>query len=637
MKQTGITLIVAAVGACSAEPHPVGESTGALVAASCRPDVRVGVPSAGATCPAPTAGSGWTVSYLFTDPAVIHAGGHPFCLYTHSSPSGSFSTAGLPADPGSGVPGDAWTDPDCLGVTALQAETEPTALELVTEAHVHAYRAQVGRPNALPEAPGLPQPVTVAILDSSVDSEPVEVEPTTGEYLHGRAISLAIRDSTCPNGRDSVCIPDFDTHLVLDQGGDPLVPGGHYGSIATLAQKIEQAVLDGGSRLVIPLAVGWHPRYQHRNADTSERESHGVHAVRAALDWATCEGALVLAAAGNRGASGGDDGSEPLCPACWETLGSSCDPEKPIVYAAGAVNPSQSPIALTREGGVARLQGAGFAVSVEGVAGTDEQPLGIWTGTSMGVASVATAATLAWGYQPSLTNHDIASALYDAGKSLDVEAEFCLFEECGVARRIDACTALIDALAMTCPHCDPRCETDPEARVVLGEEHLDVLLSRANEELLVEEPVVSESIEGTGCEGVVYGDGSYDEDQPYCPWQQGDGYASAPDVLDPQPDPDGCGVCAVFTAVSKSGDLLYLDIRENFAGVLADPTLTIPGYGTIAVGDAMSSSYLVAGDTVAVPLGASSISYSSPILSFVSYPSPGSQKGVVVSAEIPVY
>ncbi|HJL27738.1 MAG TPA: S8 family serine peptidase, partial [Polyangiaceae bacterium LLY-WYZ-15_(1-7)] len=587
-----------------------------------------------------------------TDPS-----GQPFCLYEWTG-VGAPTLATLPSDPGTGAAGVSWTDADCLGVVPL-GSTDP--LEYVWQDHAAAYERQVGAPRYLPEGRGIPQRVHVAILDSSADSDPHELEPTTGEYLHGRAISQVIRRSTCPRGREDVCIPDFDTQLVLDQGGDDGTEGGHYGSIARLAQALEQAVFDGGERTIIPLAVGWHPRYQHRDGDPLAPEAQTVAAVRAALDWATCSGALVLAAAGNQTSSA--DGAGALYPAAWESTPSSCNLERPIVYAAGAVGWDGEPIGLTRDGGMARLQGYGEAVSADnrievkrtrtsfwggGSIGTlrpraepTDELLGIWTGTSMGVASVAAAATLVWGYRPDLSNHDVADWLFWAGETMDQRADLCPWngnagELCPQARRVTACGALQSVLASACPSCEVPCaagmgRAEPSAEV------LDRLLSLGKEQGLVAEGVeLSTPIVGSSCSAPVYGDSGYEPSRAYCPWEAGESWTAAPERLDPQPGPNGCGVCALFGQGTK-GDLVYLSILDDFRGTLEEPTLVIPNYGNIALADAMNEPMLTGGDIAAVPLPWSSASYPPDTkIAFIYRESPN-HVGQVVSTTLPFY
>ena len=625
------------------ESEQVGSIQASLLINGCDQGTRVGVPSRGRSCPAPGPRSGWTVSNLFQQSAAITANGQPFCLYQYTGSPSLFSTAGLPADPGNGAPGDQWTDADCLGVIALNA----TPTELVTSAHVSASHAQMGRPSELPSIAGLPAPIRVAVLDSSETSNINDVEPTTGEFLHGRAVSMVNREHACPEGRaGGVCIPDFDTYLVLDQGGDAMTPGGHYGRMSSLATALEEAVVEAaGEQLVIPLALGWHPRFQHRDGDPLLPEATTVQAVRAALDYAACQGALVLAAAGNKTSAGEQTGA--LCPACWETSTPSCDNTRPLVYAVGAVTPTGEPLPTSRQGGQPPLVAAGQAVSadnrVENVVGP---ALGSWTGTSMGVAHIGAIATIAWGYRPNLNAKSIMALVRDSGRTIAAQADFC-FEStqnqpCPSVVRATACGLLGELFAEGSPVCtnggcpeDLNCEENPSAEVTLSAETVNALVAFTNPDDLLNQslnnPITS------SCTNAVYGDGVFDQNQNYCPWESSDSYADAPFSVDPQPGSNPCGVCALL--YQQTLQQTYMDIDKNLVGFLTEPTLYVPNYGNIALSDNMQSKYLFAGDQIMVPHGTSLSNITlgkAPTLSFVWYEYSGA-KPVVLSVEIPIY
>ena len=470
---------------------------------------------------------------------------------------------------------------------------------------------QMGSPDSLPTIGSLPQTVRVAILDSSVDSDPNEVEPTTGEYLHGRMVAAAVQENSCTAG---VCIPDFDSYLVLDEGGDPNVPGGHYGSVGTLATAIESAVINAaGSRLLMPLAVGWTNRFNHRDADPNLPEANTVKAVHAALSYAVCEGVLTLAAAGNRTSS--EDFADPVYPAAWEEDIVACDDERPLVYAVGAVRPSGDPLAVSREGGQPPFVAAGQAVTYD-LAGT--AATGTWTGTSMGVAHVAAAATLVWGYRPSLTPSQVMDEVWAAAFDLGVSADFCfhslLGEPCPDSRRVTACDTLSHLLSPQSPVCmyggcpEPSCAARPTELPYLTEDELDLLMSIVDEGAVNGE-TLGERVDGTPCSNDVYGNGTLDPNQNYCPWESTGAYEASPFTLDPQPDPDPCDVCSIVS--QNKTDYVYMAIDSNLQGYLTSPTLHVQSYGYIALSDGMQPPILHANDIVAVPLHELSPNYGS--------------------------
>lgn len=182
-------------------------------------------------------------------------------------------------------------------------------------------------------------------------------------------------------------------------------------------------------------------------------------AVLEELEAAACQGALLVAAAGNNPLVS-PQRRGPMLPAAWETLpapdaarcGELLGPTavlpsnapagayRPLVYAAGGVNDNDSPIVLTREDGLARVVApasllaafpanrseAGYAaVCGIGTAGGLCDHTYPMTGTSVAAAVVSAAAAAVWAYQPTWDAHQVMDAVYASGAALDpVQASF---------------------------------------------------------------------------------------------------------------------------------------------------------------------------------------------------------------------
>src|SRR5262249_30891555 len=115
-----------------------------------------------------------------------------------------------------------------------------------------------------------------------------------------------------------------ETALAYGDGGvRDVAAGGTHGSPKDVAAAIYQAVVTGKSvggipNVVINLSVGWEPQWASGFVDT-KRSAFGTlraatTAVYEAIRFASCRGALVVAAAGNTGI--GKTG--PMYPAAWE-------------------------------------------------------------------------------------------------------------------------------------------------------------------------------------------------------------------------------------------------------------------------------------------------------------------------------
>lgn len=242
--------------------------------------------------------------------------------------------------------------------------------------------------------------------------------------------------------------------LVFSEGST-----GTYGSLIRLAQGIVREVdewltlANPNENLVLNLSLAWHGRLTTADADPGNLNAWGagvpsvtdpwrldVEAVHDALEYAVCNGALVVVASGNRtgGPHIGYD-SDPVFPAAWadhEVTASRCmdvlalgpavvedqgaidwdadvlakfgtAPSVPLVYAIGGVGRDGHALALSRVGRVPALHA--FAQHAMGPSGE------VLTGTSVAAAIVSARAALRWNDDPTLSAAAVMADLYATG------------------------------------------------------------------------------------------------------------------------------------------------------------------------------------------------------------------------------
>lgn len=214
----------------------------------------------------------------------------------------------------------------------------------------------------LPSAP--PRQVLVAVLDVSPDS--VEGVPV-GRIGHGHAVGSIIHDSTCPWGNQGACATREISTLAL-----PLTKpdvrdwstGGTFGSQADVAQAIfrtlnvAQGQVDqqGPLPLIINLSLGWDPRWTDSPLGrrlVGVNVPGPVESVRRALEFASCRGAVVFAAAGNN-PNGTALATGPMLPAAWESTNApsyaDCQSRYGFVPGRSIHRPLSTPWAVSRAG-----------------------------------------------------------------------------------------------------------------------------------------------------------------------------------------------------------------------------------------------------------------------------------------------
>lgn len=571
----------------------------------------VGEKPAGTACPTARVARGgrWQKTTVFTSAAASTANTVPpgmadFCSYEWVSTSTPPSPPVVSALPPLGrIPASAWLSRDCQIITPLAGAISDTAT--IWKELRDGFLKTTGSLSPLPKSGAVaaaainPLPTRVAVVDSAVEGY-VGGKAGVGKFAHGRAVGRAIRELSCPSdavSATSPCIGHVANHLALSHVSPDVIDttnGGYFGTQLELAQAIFRAVqawrasigTTGQQRLVINLSVGWEPvaAYGGDYVGTNVAALPGpARAVHAALTHASCQGALVIAAAGNR--SGGTTPTQgAMYPAGWEKKRAPSPAEcrafegwlflnpanfpnfsrtpayQPLVYAAGGVDGRDAELDSTREGGRPRLATYGYHVtSADGATHT-----AILTGSSMAAATASGIAATVWGYRPSLTAPQVMALVYGSGVSLDpapggaaTKAEFCLggggcTEPIRRASLCQAVAAACSSQVERCPAVPPTCTTPAAYSGAEQPSWAGPDWSMAMDGVVHAEGELSST--ATCASGNCAADTQI-ENKTAQPW------------VEPQPGWTGCDVCAL------SGGTLYLGLEPSFHWTSA--TLTV--------------------------------------------------------------
>jgi hypothetical protein len=309
------------------------------------------------------------------------------------------------------------------------------------------------------------QRVRVAVVDTAprpqggyVDGEPASPPRSTHESVHGPFVGRLVRALACPGGaNDPACAGYISNHLALPRYAPfktDYKSGGRFGTVGEAAVATWNAVTDWANdasdpsksqqALVVNLSVGWVPQ-----GNAAE------DAVRDAIRYARCMGALPVAAAGNRTR---EPSVGALLPAAWEASPAPTPAEckkdfeieppikngkyAPLVYAAAGVDAGDRPLVNARPGSRPRLAAYAFAVTVPQV-GTVLPNTATLTGSSVAAAVASGSAAVVWSLEPTLAADDVMGLLYGTGIDLSSTANICLDRPCREhVRRISLCGAL---------------------------------------------------------------------------------------------------------------------------------------------------------------------------------------------------
>jgi hypothetical protein len=578
MRKLNLMLLMSLVGCVVDEGRIESRTEAAIDVANCEPGagrVYVEVRLPFLSCPMGPIGP-WNVDVLngrSIDDREI-------CIYTLTG--GGYATPAQAAM----LPPDA--EPECPATVPL---SDP--LDYVYPSYFAAYNRQMERATSLPYLPTkrrLPNSVRVAVIGSSLDSKGSNIEPTFGANPHERAVGMAIRQMACPRDRDhatSACIPQFKNYLALDwASGNPAPGGGDYGYMSTLALKIEEAVDDwkraaDGSRLIINLSVGWHPEYTTvgpyiTGEPTAITVGHPAgQAVRAAIQYARCEGALVVAAVGN----GSNNPSEvsndgPMLPAAWAAERTRCppnmtEPRDRMLHAVGGVDGTDTRLLLRRTNADTELVAPAFAVMPDNALANPDRPpdrLAPMTGSSFGAAGLTAAATIVWGYRPNLNPDQVVQHVYDNAQPLGWGAADVCNGACLATRRLSICRSARDAMLDACAAEGIACPVLPTCTPIAAGMGTNATLPGIPPGA-VHVPDPGWEIQndlGFCASNQVYADPEEAPSEAWCPAEHFDGVSDQPFMVAGQPDPDVCPACFVFFELAKPV-IFYMDISPEWS------------------------------------------------------------------------
>jgi hypothetical protein len=366
---------------------------------------------------------------------------------------------------GAGVP--LQVDPPL--VTPAQAPTTaagPLTLAVARD----AYDAAIDLGLA-PAAPEDGERVGVAVVDTSPDASGTI---TAGEDAHGFNVAWLIRHLTCPKGGACATYPIMANAFERSGSRSVTTP-------SKVGQAVSRAVtewtklrtLPAGqrvARLVVNLSLAWEScpcqwvdPATFGLAEKSELATNlpTICVGEAIAKWeiarARCQGAIVIASAGNA------PGSGPALPAAWEKDTLDCSgfqvppgvadaTAAPVLYAAGAVGPRDEALPITRDQSTPRLVApstlaVGFPddSSADGY-GQHATRSAVLTGTSVSAAAVSAVAAATWARSSEAKSREIMETVYARATALETDtravgASFCQAPPCGSARRVSMCIA----------------------------------------------------------------------------------------------------------------------------------------------------------------------------------------------------
>ena len=463
---------------CVDETPPPNE----LVARGCPEGIQVGLrPQEVDACPP---ARGWRVSSLF--PGKSNELGR-FCLYSAATlpddpnPDGSASGLEVIRSVVGGAERDAlppWVHADCavvgtLGAVRTRADVEQAyriASEALDTLPTPLVKSSAGR-------------VRVAVVDSALDFINDGL-PGVGRDAHGRAMAALIGRMACPErapGMAASCPVDVRNHeaLWLERRPNGYVRnprGGFFGLQSDLAVAIVDAVdsADVDQHVIVNLSLGW-PKLFGGEEPLPQDFPAQVRAVYDAIEYARCQGAEVIAAAGNAlGRPATPVG--PLVPGRWEersaptasrcrTLGVltprlGAGGAEPLLRAAGGVDGQDRILFNTPMLGRPMFAAPAFEALVADTAAPAVQTHAAYTGSSNASALTSAIAAIIWSYLPGLDPAAVMDVAYRSGVPLGQAAHFCFGgKPCGEIHRLSVCRAAQAACRVAGCTSLPTCST----------------------------------------------------------------------------------------------------------------------------------------------------------------------------------
>ena len=430
----------------------------------------------------------------------------------------------------------------------------------------------------------------VAIVDTvsqAAHDDPL-LEPVN---QHGEFMGDIVRDIVCADPPDPDCEQAIRFHIAMPREEHEQADwdrGGNFGTMGDFAMSVVAAVghwrearlndPDAPQRLIISASLGWVPEAPV----TSDPNRGPVRALEEALYFAACNGAIVLAAAGNTSdAACGEDEVDPLAPATYELVQAPSETwclqqgywaidtfnypvfgyERPLVYAIGGLDGQDRPIANARPKGMPALAAYAANATVETANGFTT-PL---TGTSVSTAVVAGIASLVWSYAPELTPDEMMHLIASTAYETELSANFDFWQSPRV-RRASVCAALADACSiLPAGHC-PTLACDPLAPAP-ADGHLDGYFTAVDAALADPSNVIDE-FDSKGGVAPICLPPSWDEQ------------------IAPQPEHPACPHCMIDVPddPQPENDVIRMSLASAYKGqVVAAKLVTYDAAGTATV------------------------------------------------------
>lgn len=552
----------------------------------------------GADCPVPKPAAGgerWQVRQLFAaaPSGALPPALRPFCLYEHGEKDpGVARELGESLRELVGRRRLARVDPGCAVVapadsTELSPRLAP-ADELKWPLLRDHFLEQAGYMEPGRErfrVMGLDQPPRARL--AFLDTQPTGEIDRRGNSEHGYTLAQVARRLICEPGPGAPCAARVVPRLALPITElDPDDPGatvrdwhdgGYFGTVDELAQAVWEELgswrASAQEHLVLNLSVAWVGELYGGLEEGVTEMPVPVQALHRVLEVASCEGALAVAAAGNR-VGGPEEEHGPLLPGGWErrdaprpaacrrllgTGGVPAPAREPLVYAAGGVRTDGSPLANARPGATPLRVAYGDHAVV-----TDDQgePSAILTGTSVSTTVIAATAAAVWHRRPELARAELMELLYETGEALGRDADFYRGSprRPPAVRRITLCPALTRACAGgegPCPGtCPPRSQEPPRLPRTECES------ARFDDATRVDAGRITETLGRSSlCDArEIRFDPAGRLPVDPCPYRQYFGIAARP-WTGPQPQSDPCAGCSIDPPPPPSGLVESADLR----------------------------------------------------------------------------
>ena len=332
---------------------------------------------------------------------------------------------------------------DCFVVASLASTIAPD----VTGSLHKQLMVQSGKID-LPPIKNELYPVRMAILDTLPTRE---YSPSNAASLSSHGVSLAtIAEKLLCDDKSGSCYAHLTSRLALAYTSEKRdneysvyrddIRGGFFGSLTDLANAIRDETVawksyEPRSRLVLNLSLGWNSLIWSGAGTKPETYLAGVKGVYAAIEDAVCHGALVVAAAGNKGNDKAED-QYPMLPAAWQDIPSPSDKrcnyllDKPsesdngkgsMVYGISAIDSIGRSLTNTRSKAKARIAAYGDHAIVETSSTLNNNVL---TGSSVSTLLVSSIASMVWAHRPELSASEVIELIYKSGENLGIPADF---------------------------------------------------------------------------------------------------------------------------------------------------------------------------------------------------------------------